>query len=175
MTTSYDEHAARAAGVVTDVPVFTDYFAFEDKQKHTLPDGVQFFLLSRMNEGQKAKFQRDTRSDITVKRATGDAQMKADPAGERHALIKACVVDWHMLERDAEGRPSPIPFSVSGRGRNLEQWLSVADPKIVEDLEKACRKLNPWLLSEMSVEDIDKEIENLKEMREVAEKREAGE
>ena len=68
-----------------------------------------------------------------------------------------------------------IPFSLSANKFNLEKWLSVADPRLVEDLEKACRKLNPWLLADMSVEDIDREIESLKEMREEAAKREAGE
>jgi hypothetical protein len=41
-------------------------------------------------------------------------------------------------------------------------------------IEKDVRKHNPWLLQEMSVEDIDKEIASLEEMREVKLKEEAG-
>lgn len=174
-----DTEAARSAGVTVNEELFVDYFGFEDQDKHYLPDGKQYFLLQRMNEGQKSRYQKDIRSDITIARSTGDAKMKADPAGERHALIKACVIDWYMLRKGSDGHPEPIPFSGPGAGgRNapsLEKWLSVADPKLVEDLEKACRKLNPWLLSEMSVEDIDREIDSLKEMREEAVKREQGE
>lgn len=174
--TNYDEAAARADGVTLEEEVFVDYFGFSDTQKHFLPDGKQWFMLQRMNEGQKAKYQREIRSDITIQRSTGDAKMKTDPATERHALIKSCVIDWNLRTRDERTREIiQIPFSLSANKFNLEKWLSVADPRLVEDLEKACRKLNPWLLADMSVEDIDREIESLKEMREEAAKREAGE
>lgn len=174
--TTYDEAAARADGVTLEEEVFVDYFGFTDQQKHFLPDGKQFFLLQRMNEGQKARYQREIRSDITIQRSTGDAKMKTDPASERHALIKACVINWNLRTRDPHTRDIvEVPFTLSAGKINLESWLSVADPKIVEDLEKACRKLNPWLLADMSVEDIDREIDSLREMREEALKREAGE
>lgn len=177
MTDNYDHEAAAAAGVVTEEDVFVDYFGFEDIQKHFLPDRKQYFVLQRMNEGQKSRYQRDTRQDVKIERSTGDAKLRTDPATERHALIKACVINWFMFRKNpATGKVEEVPFSESGRGLgNLDQWLAVADPKLVEDLEKACRKLNPWMLAELSVDDIDKEIENLKEMREAAVKREQGE
>ena len=173
---TFDTEAARAAGVVLEEEAFTDFFGFTDETKHFLPDGKQYFVLRRMNEGQKARYQREVRSDITIQRATGDAKMQPDPSRERHALIKACVVNWFVRTKDPRTGSIVEPaFSLSSGSVNLESWLSVADPRLVEDVEKACRKLNPWLLSEMSVEDIDKEIENLKELREEAVKREAGE
>ena len=176
MTTNFDQEAALAAGVTVEEEIFADYFGFIDTQKHYLPDGKQYFVLQRMNEGAKSRYQRAIRSDVTINRSTGDAKMKADPATERHELIKSCVIGWNLVKRNpATGKLEEVPFSVSGRGGNLEEWLSVADPRLVESLEKACRKLNPWLLADMSVEDIDKEIESLKEMREEAAKREAGE
>lgn len=172
-----DESAAQAAGVRTEDEVFTDFWGFSDTKNHYLPDNKQYFIIQRMNEGAKAKYQREIRSDITIQRATGDAKMKADPATERHALLSACVVGWHMLAKDPQtGKPFEVPFSLSGGGKlNFQSWLAGADPRWVENLEKECRKLNPWLLQEMTTEDIDKEIENLKEMREAAAKREAGE
>ncbi len=42
-------------------------------------------------------------------------------------------------------------------------------------LEKAIRKYNPWLLNEMSSEQIRKEIADLEELLVAAEKREAEE
>lgn len=174
--TSFDREAAAAAGVTVDEEVFADYWGFSDTKNHFLPDGRQYFVIQRMNEGAKAKYQREIRSDITIQRSTGDAKMKADPATERHALLKACVVGWNLKAKDERaGTVIDVPFSISSGQYNFEKWLSVADPRWVEELEKECRKLNPWLLQELSVEDIDKEIENLKEMREAAAKREAGE
>lgn len=173
---TYDTAAAQADGVRTEDVVFADYWGFSDTENHFLPDGKQYFIIQRMNEGAKAKYQREIRSDITIQRSTGDAKMKADPATERHALLKACVVGWNLKARDERsGQVIDVPFSISTGQYNFEKWLSVADPRWVEELEKQCRKLNPWLLQEMKVEDIDKEIENLKEMREEAVKREAGE
>jgi hypothetical protein len=58
---------------------------------------------------------------------------------------------------------------------HLKEWLENANPRLVEDLEKEIRKANPWLLAEMSVADIEREIENLEEMKKVAQEREAGE
>lgn len=179
MSESYgtmDTAAAAADGIRTEEEVFTDYWGFSDTKNHYLPDGRQYFIIQRMNEGAKAKYQREIRSDITIQRSTGDAKMKADPATERHALLGACVVGWHILAKDPQtGLPYEVPFSHSTGKQNFQSWLAGADPRLVESLEKECRKLNPWLLQEMTVADIDKEIENLKEMREAAEKREAGE
>lgn len=151
--------AAAAAGENVETPVYEDYFGFAESHKWYFPDGKQFIEFQRMNEGQKAQFQRRTNRDLVVERASGNARMKMDVASERHELIKAAVVGWFVYR---EGSPAPYSNAV------LEQWLAVADPKLVEDLEKEIRKNNPWLLQDMSVEDIDKEIENLKEMRDLA-------
>lgn len=171
----FDEAAAKAAGVVTEEPIFNDYWGFSDVIKHYLPDGVQYFEIQKMNEGQKSEYQRNTRSDITVARQSGDAKLKSDPAGERKALLMASVVGWYMLKKGPSGEAVEVNFNKTAGPESFEKWLAIADPVIVEGLEKAVRKHNPWLLAEMSVEDIDREIENLKEMREVAVKREAGE
>lgn len=173
---TYDTAAAQAAGVTLEENLYVDYWGFDDTRNHFLPDGKQYFVIQRMNEGQKSKYQREIRSDITVVRSTGDAKLKADPATERHALLMACVKGWNLKRRNpSTGKIEDVPFRDKGTNDSLEKWLSVADPKLVEDLEKACRKLNPWLLQEMSVEDIDREIANLHEMRDEAAKREAGE
>lgn len=144
-----------------------DYFGFAAEETFYFPDGVTWIKFKVMNEGAKSKFQRETQRDLVIERGSGNARTKMDPAAQRHALIEASITDWNLVRG---GRP--FPFS---KGRPLADFLELSDPKLIEDLEKAIRKANPWLLDEMSVEDIDREIDNLKEMREVAEKREQGE
>lgn len=143
-----------------------DYFGFQETHKHYLPDGVSYFEFITMNEGAKAKYQKSTSRDLVLERTSGNARMKVDPATERHELIQACVIDWNLTRGD-----EPVKFNRI----QLGDFLTLASPRIVEDLEKAIRKVNPWLLAEMTVADIDREIENLKEMRDVAEERERGE
>lgn len=147
--------------------VHVDFFGFsETKRFHFPQDPDQWIDFKVMNEGDKARFQKLTQRDLILERKSGDARMKVDPAVERHELIKACVVDWNVYRGG-----KPYAFSV----RALEDLLRLADPRLIEDLEKEIRKANPWLLGEMTVEDIDKEIANLQEMREVALERERGE
>ncbi len=175
MESNMDVEAAAAAGVATEEQVFVDYWGFSDTTKHLLPDGEQYVEIKKMNEGEKSKYQNDTRSDITVARNTGDARLKADPAAERKALLMTCVVGWHMFKKGSDGKPELVDFHQKAGPNSFEKWLAMADPVIVEGIEKACRKYNPWLLTDMTVEDIDREIENLNELREAAVKREAGE
>lgn len=155
-----------------DRPKQSDYFGFTQQEQFFFPDGVSFITIDKMNEGNKARFQKSTGRDLVLERQSGNARMKVDPGGDRHALLIACCKDWNLKRRSqANGELEPIPWS----DRNFRDFLAVADPVIIEDLEKAIRKLNPWLMAEMTVEDIDKEIENLQEMRETVEARERGE
>lgn len=142
-----------------------DYFGFQSTEKFYLPDGQQYIEFEIMNEGKKAKFQKLTTKDLVVQRG-GDARMKMDPAQERHELIRQSVTGWNLYRGG-----NPVPFSPT----NLKDFLELANPKLIEDLEKAIRKANPWLMGEMKSEDIRREIENLEEMLKTAEEREAGE
>lgn len=144
-----------------------DYFGFAAFEEFYFPDGRTFIQYQRMNEGKKAAFQRTSSRDLVVERGSGNARMKVDPGADRHALILECCTDWNLVRGPER---EPVPFSE----RNMKEWLRFADPKIVEDLEKAIRKFNPWLLGEMSVEDIEREMENLQEMLDAAREREAG-
>lgn len=148
-------------------PVQQDYFGFSRRERFWFPDHATWIDFEVMNEGKKSKYQRETQRDLVIERGSGNARTKVDPAAARHALIEASIVDWNLVRA---GRP--VPYQA---GQPLRDFLQLADPRIVEDLEKAIRKANPWLLDEMSVADIDREIDNLKEMRAVAEEREQGE
>lgn len=147
-------------------PAQQNYWGFYATERFVFPDGVTFIEFKIMNEGDKVKFQKNTSRDLVLNRA-GDARMKMDNSTERWELIKACATDWNLIKSKDE----PLPFSP----RVLEQWLQVADPKLVADIEAAIRKANPWLVGELKVEDIDKEIENLQELRKEALEREQGE
>lgn len=161
-------------GVINDEGV-EDYFGFDEFGEFYFPDGKTWMKFKVMSEGDRAKFQRITNKDIKISKNSGDASIPTDVAAERHQLIKSSVIDWNLHTKNhTNGRLEPVPFSLSSGRLNLEVWLSRANPKLVDDLELAIRKANPWLQSDMTVEEIDKEISRLKELRDEAEKREAA-
>lgn len=155
--------------------VYEDYYGFEDSQQWFFPDKRQFIEFKRMNEGERAKFQKMTTRDVTVVRGSGDAKVRVDPATERHELIVASVTGWNLMRRDNTGKPVPVPFTKGSPGAELEKWLQVANPTFVDALETAIRKANPWLTSEMTIEDIEKEEDRLRELKEEIRERERGE
>lgn len=159
------EDNMRAAGVPTHDDILTDYFGFDETHLVYLPDNKQFIQHKVFNEGQKRKYQNSVNRDVVIQRATGDAKMRMAPGDERHELLKNAITGWNLFRSG-----QPVPFTP----RNLNEFLDLAPPKIIDLIEKDIRKQNAWLLQEMSVEDIDKEIANLQEMREVRVKDEAG-
>lgn len=145
---------------------YEDYFGFESYHEFTLPDGKQKIFFTSLNEGQKTKFQQKINKDIHLNQQTRDARIKTDPAGERHELILASVTGWTLKRRSPRsGQWEDVPFSGERRGSELDKWLQVANPVIVEKLEEAIRKANPWMLAEMTVEQIDEEIKRLEDLR----------
>jgi hypothetical protein len=144
---------------------FEDYWSFAQSERYTLPDGHQWIEFNIMNEGQKASYQKMINRDIKIERKSGNASIRSDIADERHSLIRASVIGWNM-RRGTEY----VAFS----RQMLDNWLNVANPRIVEALEFAIRKANPWLQGDMSLEDIDEEIQRLQELRIETEKREQG-
>lgn len=155
----------KAAGVPTHEPVIVDYFGFEETYVVSLPDGRQTIEHKVLNEGQKRKYQNSINRDVVIQRATGDAKMRMAPGDERHHLLKQAITGWNMFRNG-----QPYAFSA----RNLDDFLELAPPKIIDIIEKEVRKANPWLLQELSIEDIDKEIASLQEMREKKVEEEAG-
>jgi hypothetical protein len=151
-------------------PAYEDYYGFKASKKWYFPDGLQYIEFKVMSEGDRKRFQSETRADLELVRTTGNARMKMDPGTERWTLLEGSVIGWNVQQRTPNGWKA-VPFDK----QKFQQWLGGADPKLVDDFEKAVRKANPWLLQDMTVEDIDKEIDNLKEMREIAVKREQGE
>lgn len=148
-----------------DQTIYEDYWGFSQTDKYYFPDGKQYIEFQVMNEGQKLMYQKSINRDIKINRRSGDASIKSDIAEERHALINSSVVGWQVRK---EGQWVTFDKRVFGT------WLSQANPKLVEALEQAIRKANPWLQGDMTVEDIDEEIERLREMREELVKEQQG-
>lgn len=143
-----------------------DYFAFSANERFTLPDGVQWIEYKAMNEGDKRAYQHKTTRDFVVDRRTGDTKVKVDPGEERKILIETCVTDWHILRG---GQPVPMtPI-------HLSDFLTLANPAIVEELEKKIRDINPWLLDNVTVEALDEQIADLERQRDTLKERQRGE
>lgn len=158
------EKGLKAAGQPIDDAVQEDYFGFDEVHRVPLPDGVSFVEHKSLTEGARRKYLNGVNREVRIKRASGDATLSTSPGDERLSLLKAAVVGWN-LTRSGQA----VEFTL----RNLEDFLDKASPKIVDLIEKDVRLKNPWLLAEMTVEDIDTEIEALQEMR--AEKVKEGE
>lgn len=152
-------------GIRTQEQVFEDYFGFDEKHRVFLPDEVSWIEFKVMSEGERRHYLNSTNRDVRIAKGSGDAHMSMKPGDERHALLVETIKDWN-LHRNG----NPVPFNRN----NLNEFLEKANPRIVDRIEKEVRKRHPWLMAEMTVEDIDREIENLQEMREIVIKEEEG-
>lgn len=159
------ESAMIAAGRSPYESAQADYFGFEETRTFTLPDGVSFIEHRVLNEGQRRKYLNAVNREVKVQRVTGDALMKMQPGEEKKVLLEMAICGWN-LQRTG----NPIAFTKP----NLADFLDKASPRIIDLIEKEVRKANPWLMSEMSLEDIDKEIQTLQEMREQKVQEEEG-
>lgn len=158
----HDEHqqrtdaAMREAGVPVTEAVQVDYFDFEVTHTVQLPDGISFIEHKEMTEGQRKKYLNSINRDVIVHRQTGDARMRMAPGDERHALLLTAISGWN-LKRAGQ----PLPFNEG----NLKKFLDAASPKVIDLIDKEVRKANAWLIQDMSVEDIEKEIATLEELK----------
>lgn len=151
---------------------YVDYFGFAQEESYTLPDGRQQIFFRKMNEGDRFAYQKKTSKDIKFNRATNDAAVRNDVAEERHELIMTSVTGWSLMRNTGAGW-EPVPFSKGSGNSTLNSWLKVADPKIVDELEIEIRTANPWMQADMTVEEIDKEIDRLTVLRKEVEERDA--
>lgn len=156
----------------TGAEAYENYFGFEVTEKFMLPDGKQWIAFKPLNEGERALFENSTQKDVTVNRRTDEAKIKMSVSSDRHALLLQSVCDWHMMQRQANGEWVKVGFS-KGPGGTFAQWLSKANPKIVNALHQAIVNANDWMVAELTAEAIREEIKSLQEKLVEAEKREA--
>ncbi len=136
--------------------VQADYFGFEETNTVMLPDDVSWVQHQTLNEGSRRKYLNSVNREVRLAKATGDAILNMQTGEERHALLKSAITGWNLM-RDG----NPVPFN----GGQVDQFLSKANPKIIDKIEKDVRKHNPWLMQEVSLEDIDQQIKELEELR----------
>lgn len=153
--------------------VYEDYWGTEEVIRWYLPDGKQYFDFKPMNEGQKAKFQKKTSRDLVVDQRTSNARVSIDPATDRHELIKASVVGWFLVHRDALDSSGWVPMPFSARA--LDDWLDKANAKAVEKLEFQIRLANPWIQGDMTTEQLKEQITQLEELLKQKEREDLGE
>lgn len=154
-----------AAGIPISERVQEDYFAFDLTFTYTMPDGVSKIIHKALTEGDRKSYLNKVNRDITIKKASGDAQMRMASGDEKYALLERAIVGWDMLRKG-----QLVVFSRD----MLTKFLDSANPVIIDGIHKEVVKKNPWLLAEMSVEDIEKEISELTELLETKKKEEAG-
>ena len=107
------------------------------------------------------EYQRKTNRPINIDRKNDTASIKPDLAQDRYELIRTSVTDWTLVRRDPDtGEWFPVVFTKA----NLDNWIKSSNPKIISALEKEIQKANPWMQAEMSVEDIQAEIDSLQEL-----------
>lgn len=160
------EKAMVADGVPTTQRVQQSYFGFEETHRCMLPDGVSYIEHRTLNEGSRKQYLNSVNREVAIKRASGDAVMKMAAGEEKHSLLKQAMCGWNLIDIDG----SPKPF----QKREVNEFLESANPKIIDLIEKDVRKYNTWLMADMSVEDLRKQIEELEEMIEAKEKEDEG-
>lgn len=160
------EAAMEAAGVATTERVQANYFGFEETHKVFFPDGVTYIMHKTLNEGGRRKYLDAVNRDIRLQKTTGDAIMKMQAGSEKHVLLKAAICGWNLLGP----KGSELPFTP----QNVDKILNEFDPSLIDRIEKDVRKKNVWLMADLSVEDIQKQIDELQEMLETKKKEEEG-
>ena len=166
-----DERAERKAramqemestGANTNEHVQVDYFGFDETFKVYLPDGVSYIEHSVLNEGSRRKYMNSVNREVRLQKS-GDAFMKMAGGDERHALLEAAIVGWNLTRYDQRsGEYKNVRFNK----QELQAFLDVAPPSVVDVIEKDIRDKNPWLTGDVTIEDIDEQMAELKELRE---------
>lgn len=145
----------REAGVPTEEKVQVDYFDFDVTHRVYLPDGVSWVEHRELNEGERSRYLNTTNKDLRLQKVTGDAIVRLAPGDERKALLSAAIVNWNLVRGG-----KPVKFST----QSLNDFLTKPPPKILDLIEKEVRKCNAWLLAEVSVDDLRKEVDTLNEL-----------
>ena len=153
--------AMRDAGVATDEYMQVDYFGFEETHRVFLDDKKSYIEHRTLNEGARRKYMNKVNREVRLQKS-GDAFMKMATGDERHVLLEEAIVGWNLVRATKTGEIQPLSFSPGA----LKQFLEMAPPGVVDRIEKDIRDKNPWLVGDVTVEDIDEQIEELQELRE---------
>lgn len=139
-------------------PAQVSYFGTEEEHTFYLPDGVSYVKHKDFTEGDRKRYLSKTNRDLRIQQRTGDALLKATPGDDRHELLKIAICDWNLLDESKR----PMRFN----DQNMAKFLNGAPPHIIDLIDKDIREHNKWLTAEITVEQIDAEIETLTKLRE---------
>lgn len=148
-----------------DEPVQQDYFGCDETYNTVLPDGVSFVTHKKLAEGERRKYVNKSNREMTVNRQSGNATLSLAPGDERFNLLSVALVGWNLKRNGVA-----VPFDA----RQLSTWLDKADPRVLDLVERDVRAKNPWLLADLTVEDLDREIATLEEQRSIKAKEAEG-
>lgn len=150
-----------AGGIAPIQPVQADYFGVDHEEKVYFPDKVTYVTVQELDEGARRKYLNVTNKDIRLHRQSGDAFLKMATGDERFHLMKSAIIDWNLVEKDKNGNVHSVSFSQSA----LDRFLDKGPPKVIDAIELKIRSMNPWLMADLSVEDIDQQIDELQQMK----------
>lgn len=144
--------------------IVEEYWGTNETTQYFMPDGVQYFEIKKMNEGDRARYQFEAQLKMTTKRKSGDTEIDLDQAKDRRALIMNSVINW-KIRKDGVW----LPFNRQALGA----WIVATNPNYVDNLISKIRKFNPFLQEDLSSAEIREQIKDLEESLALAEKREA--
>jgi hypothetical protein len=145
-----------AQGVSTVESAPADYFSTDEVLRVMLPDGVSYIEHQVLSEGKRRAYLKQTHSDVKFEKSSGAAIMKLNPGEDKMALLGVAIVGWNLTRGG-----QPFPFTEGNKRVLLEGFK----PEIIDLIDKEIRKANPWLAGDVTVEDLDAEIEQLQEQR----------
>jgi hypothetical protein len=154
-----------AQGVSPTEEIYEDYFGFSETERVNLPDGKSYVEFKVMNEGDRRQYLNAQNRKVTIRKGSGDAELELTPGDDKYNLLKLTLTGWNLRRAG-----QPVVFNK----HELDKFLNGANPKVIDLIHREVTLKHPWLLDQMTVEDIDREIENLQKMREIAAKNEAG-
>jgi hypothetical protein len=165
MTTDEVRYIDNGNGSNETVPVQQDYFGFNDTRRIMLPDNVSWVEIRLLNEGARCEYLNTVNQEVRLDRQGRDAYVKTKAGDERKILLKLSIIGWN-LQRGGVA----FPFSKT----NLEKFLESAPPSVADVIEKEVRKVNKWLTSELTLEDIAEQRKELDRMEQEVLDRLAG-
>lgn len=149
------EFKAKVEVASRDIPRTIDYFATNESEWHTLPDGTQRVEIKVLNEGERRSYLNKTNSDVTMNARTKELKMRSQAGDDLHVLLETAIIGWEVFKNG-----EPFPFSP----QNLKHALNTWPPQVWDGVAKSVRKANPWLLG--NEDDLDALREEKREIEE---------
>jgi len=165
------DQAMRDAGVAANETVQVDYFGFEETENVFLPDGKSYVTIQALNEGGRRRYLNRVNREVKIAKQTGDAIMQLANGDERRILLAEAIVAWNLVRKNkTDGSLQPLVFNEG----KLNEFLTTGNPKVIDVIDKAVRAQNPWLMADVTLDDLLQQREELDEQIEKKRAEEEG-